>query len=55
MQKVSIFVDRLGDLAKTGDEFSLQSLATDLTLDVIGDLALETDMVGRETCVLVNA
>lgn len=55
MQKVSIFVDRLGNLAKTGDEFSLQNLATDLTLDVIGDLALDTEMVGPETFVIVAA
>lgn len=49
LRKASIFVDRLGELAKTGDEFSLQRLATDLTLDVIGDLALDTDMVGFMT------
>lgn len=55
VHKASIFVDRLSDLAKAGDEFSLQRLATDLTLDVIGDLALDTDMVGLETCTLVTA
>ncbi|KAG8158186.1 hypothetical protein KVR01_011947 [Diaporthe batatas] len=44
LHKASTFVDRLEDLAKTGAEFSLQRLATDLTFDVIGDLALDTDM-----------
>lgn len=46
VDKVSTFVGRLDDLAKTGAEFSLQRMATDLTFDVIGDLALDTDMVG---------
>lgn len=45
VHKASIFVDRLGGLAQGGDKFSLQELATDLTLDIIGDLALDTDMV----------
>ncbi|KAK7699110.1 hypothetical protein SLS64_011887 [Diaporthe eres] len=48
VHKASIFVDRLSDLSKSGDEFSLQRLATDLTFDVIGDLALDTDM-GSQT------
>lgn len=50
-----MFVDRLSDLSISGDEFSLQRLATDLTLDIIGDLALDTDMVGQKTYALVTA
>ncbi|KAK2615795.1 hypothetical protein N8I77_002522 [Diaporthe amygdali] len=48
VHKASIFVDRLSDLARSGDEFLLQRLATDLTLDLIGDLALDADM-GAQT------
>ncbi|POS74875.1 cytochrome P450 52A11 [Diaporthe helianthi] len=44
VHRTSIFVDRLSELAETGDEFSLQRLATDLTFDVIGGLALDIDM-----------
>lgn len=55
VHKASIFVDRLSNLARTGEEFPLQQFATDLTLDVIGDLALDTDMVGYEIFALVTA
>ena len=50
VHKASIFVDRLGSLAQSENDFSLQRLATDLTLDIIGDLALDTDMVGCRSC-----
>ena len=55
VHKASVFVDRLSGLARSGNEFSLQRLATDLTFDVIGDLALDTDMVGCGNRVLVTA
>lgn len=54
VHKASIFVDRLSDFSKSGDECSLQRLATDLTFDVIGDLALDTDMVGHGRRALVT-
>ncbi|KUI59725.1 hypothetical protein VP1G_06949 [Cytospora mali] len=44
MDKASIFLNRLDDLARTGETFSLQGLATNLTFDVIGSLVLDIDM-----------
>ncbi|KAH8759047.1 cytochrome P450 [Diaporthe sp. PMI_573] len=44
VHKAFIFVDRLSGLAQSGNDFSLQRLAIDLTLDVIGDLVLDTNM-----------
>ncbi|ROW04907.1 hypothetical protein VPNG_07040 [Cytospora leucostoma] len=48
IDKVSLFVTHLDGFARTGEEFSLQSLATNLTFDVIGRLALDIDL-GAQT------
>lgn len=45
VKKTSIFLNHLDSFARTGEEFSLQSLATNLTFDVIGSLVLDIDMV----------
>lgn len=45
VERVSVFMDRLDKFAQTGESFSLQSAATDLTFDVIGKVALDVDMV----------
>lgn len=45
VEKTSIFLNNLDSFARTGEQFSLQSLATNLTFDVIGSLVLDIDMV----------
>ncbi|KAM7184581.1 cytochrome P450 52A11 [Rhypophila sp. PSN 637] len=44
LDKVSLFLDHLDRHVATGEEFSLQSHATDLTFDIIGRVALDFDM-----------
>ncbi|KAF7367262.1 Cytochrome P450 52A11 [Mycena sanguinolenta] len=44
LDKVSQFLEHLDTYARTGEEFSLQSRATDLTFDIIGRVALDFDM-----------
>ncbi|KAJ6519419.1 cytochrome P450 [Mycena sanguinolenta] len=44
LDKVSQFLDHLDTYARTGEEFSLQSRATDLTFDIIARVALDFDM-----------
>ncbi|KAJ4423895.1 hypothetical protein N0V82_001481 [Gnomoniopsis sp. IMI 355080] len=41
---VTIFVDQLEDIARSGESFSLQDAATNLTFDVIGKVALDMDI-----------
>ncbi|KAI0203409.1 cytochrome P450 [Astrocystis sublimbata] len=40
----SLFIDHLDRFASSGKEFSLQELATNLTFDIIGRVALDIDM-----------
>ncbi|KAI0483336.1 cytochrome P450 [Xylariaceae sp. FL0804] len=44
LDKGSIFVDRLDSLCKAGDNFSLMTLTTRLTFDIIGKVVMETDL-----------
>ena len=44
MDKMSAFIDHLDTYARTGEEFSLQDRATDLTFDIIGRVVLDIDM-----------
>ncbi|KAI0868502.1 cytochrome P450 [Hypoxylon argillaceum] len=44
IDKSSLFLDHLDSFASSGTEFSLQELATNLTFDVIGRVALDIDM-----------
>ncbi|KAM7188007.1 cytochrome P450 52A11 [Naviculisporaceae sp. PSN 640] len=44
LDKISLFIGRLEKHARTGEEFLLQSYATDLTFDIIGRVALDIDM-----------
>ena len=48
LDKVSQFVHHLDTFAHSGEEFSLQSYATDLTFDIIGRVALDADMRAQE-------
>lgn len=45
VEKTSMFLNHLDTLARSGEEFSLQSLATNFTFGVIGSLVLDIDMV----------
>lgn len=48
LDKISLFIDRLDKHARTGQEFLLQSYATELTFDIIGRVALDIGM-GAQT------
>ncbi|KAJ4388827.1 hypothetical protein N0V93_006288 [Gnomoniopsis smithogilvyi] len=45
---VSTFLDHLDDFARTGEAFTLQTLTTDLTFDIMGKVALDID-IGAQT------
>lgn len=45
VETATIFINHLDSFARNMEEFSLQSLATNLTFDVIGKLVLDNDMV----------
>lgn len=47
VEKTELLTDRLDSFANYGHEFSLQSLATNLTFDVIGRLVLDVDMASQ--------
>ncbi|ROV99858.1 hypothetical protein VSDG_02932 [Cytospora chrysosperma] len=44
VETATIFINHLDSFARNMEEFSLQSLATNLTFDVIGKLVLDNDM-----------
>ncbi|KAI0894408.1 cytochrome P450 [Annulohypoxylon nitens] len=44
IDKSFLFLHHLDDLSRSGNEFSLQELATNLTFDVIGRVVLDIDM-----------
>lgn len=45
VDSVAVFMDQLDDSSSSGQTFSLQDAATNLTFDVIGKVALDVDMV----------
>ena len=49
VQKMSVFVSRLKDRAKTGDAFTLLNLAMDLTTDIVTELAMGYDLQAQST------
>jgi cytochrome P450 len=44
LQKATLFIERLDAVARSGEEFELQTYATDLTFDIIGRVVLNIDM-----------
>lgn len=44
LEKTSSFIQHLDTLARTGEEFSLESLAINLTFDIIGAVVMDVDL-----------